>query len=77
MRARQPQSASKPLPCLWLFTDERVSGEALMAAIRRLPSSSGIVFRHYGLQPQERRALLLKKVRKAARQQRLIGLAGG
>lgn len=76
MRARQPQSASKPLPCLWLFTDERVSGEALMAAIRRLPSGSGIVFRHYGLQPQERRALL-KAVGKAARRQRLVLLLAG
>jgi len=35
------------LPETWLFTDPRM-GEALWAAIRRLPRGSGIVLRHYG-----------------------------
>ncbi|MFO1261666.1 MAG: thiamine phosphate synthase [Sphingomonadaceae bacterium] len=54
MRRRQPQS----LPRLWLFTDERVPDNDLIAAITHLPKGSGIVFRHYGLASAERRALI-------------------
>jgi thiamine-phosphate pyrophosphorylase len=46
----------QPLPRLWLMTDER-QGEALWTALHRLPRGVGIVFRHYGLPPGERRKL--------------------
>lgn len=44
------------LPRIWLMTDER-QGEALWAAIRRLPQGAGVVVRHYSLPEEERRAL--------------------
>ena len=40
-------------PRTWLMTDERL-GVRLWEAIDRLPSDSGIVFRHYALAPAER-----------------------
>ena len=40
--------ARQPLPRLWLMTDERL-GEGLLAALERLPTGAGIVFRHYSL----------------------------
>jgi thiamine-phosphate pyrophosphorylase len=63
------------LPRLWLMTDER-QGEGLWTALERLPRGSGVVFRHYGLAPAERRALF-ERVRKVARRRRLLLLAGG
>lgn len=70
MRRRQP------LPNLWMMTDERM-GDCLLPAIRRLPPGSGIVFRHYGLPPTERRALF-ERIRRIARARRLLlFLAGG
>lgn len=53
-----------PLPRIWLMTDERIDG--LVAVIERLPRRSGIVFRHYSLQPKARRALF-EQVRRLAR----------
>jgi thiamine-phosphate pyrophosphorylase len=38
------------------MTDERL-GDALMAAVDRLPEGAGIVFRHYKTEPNRRRAL--------------------
>jgi thiamine-phosphate pyrophosphorylase len=69
MRPRQP------LPRLWLMTDER-QGEALFAAIARLPRGAGIVFRHYSLAASERRALW-DRVRSAARGRGLILVVAG
>lgn len=46
----------QPLPRLWLMTDERL-GDALPAAVARLPQGAGIVFRHYGLEEAERQTL--------------------
>ena len=53
----------QPLPRLWLMTDERL-GEQLFEAIARLPEGAGIVFRHYGLAEDGRRALF-ERVRAA------------
>ena len=52
------------LPRLWLMTDERM-GDGLLPAIERLPSGSGIVFRHYRQSPIQRR-LLFDEVRAIA-----------
>lgn len=65
----------QPLPRLWLMTDER-QGEALFDAIGRLPAGAGIVFRHYGLSPEERRALF-DRVKAAACSRRLLLLLAG
>ncbi len=59
------------LPRLWLFTDERVTDDALIAAVGRLPRGSGIVFRHYGLGRAARKALFLR-LSKAARRRGLV-----
>lgn len=66
---------TRPLPRLWLMTDERM-GDALFPALRRLPRGSGIIFRHYGLPPAERRALFAR-VERIARARRLMLVIGG
>lgn len=65
----------QPLPRLWLMTDER-QGEALWTALERLPRGAGIVFRHYGLAPAERRRLFVR-IRKIARRRRLLLIGAG
>ena len=65
-------SPDQPLPRLWLMTDERL-GDRLLEAVARLPEGAGIVFRHYGLDEAERRALF-DRVRTAHRG--LLLLAG-
>lgn len=64
-----------PLPRLWMMTDER-QGERLLPALRRLPPGSGVVFRHYGLDPSERRSLF-ERVKRIARSRRLMLFLGG
>lgn len=44
----------KPLPKLWLLSDERNDAQ-LEAALERLPAGSGFVFRHYHLDEEARR----------------------
>ncbi|ABQ69208.1 thiamine monophosphate synthase [Rhizorhabdus wittichii RW1] len=70
MQPRQPE-----LPSLWMMTDER-QGEALWAALRRLPPGSGIVFRHKSLLDRERRRLF-ERVRRITRRRGLILLLAG
>lgn len=64
-----------PLPRLWLMTDERM-GEGLWQALERLPRGGGVVFRHYGLAPAERRALFAR-VLKVAKRRRLVLVRAG
>lgn len=73
MRHRQ---CPRPLPTCWLFTDERIATAALLRAVRRLPRGSGIVFRHYGTDAVERRALF-DRVARMARRRGLMLLLGG
>lgn len=65
--------ARHPLPRCWLMTDERL-GDRLLSTVERLPAEAGILFRHYGLAPDARRALF-EKVRRAAGGRMLL-LAG-
>ncbi len=65
----------QPLPRLWLMTDER-QGDGLWNALELLPKGSGVVFRHYGLAPAERRKLF-DRVRRVAKRRRLLLLAHG
>jgi thiamine-phosphate pyrophosphorylase len=57
------------------MTDERQE-EDLWPALQRLPRGAGIVFRHYGLQPKQRRALFERVKRQARRRGLLLLLAG-
>ncbi|MBB4099697.1 thiamine phosphate synthase [Sphingomonas kyeonggiensis] len=57
------------------MTDERM-GDALWDALEHLPPGGGVVFRHYGLPPAERRALFAR-VLKVARRRRLVMIRAG
>lgn len=74
MRHRHP-SLAKELPRRWLMTDERL-GEGLWDALAALPKGSGIVLRHYGLRPAERRTLFARIARIARRRQLMLVVAG-
>jgi len=60
---------------LWLMTDERL-GDGLWAALRRLPSGSGVVFRHYATAARERRKLF-RRVARIARARGLVVVRAG
>lgn len=64
-----------PIPRIWLMTDERM-GDGLWAALERLPRGSGVVFRHYGLPADVRRALF-RKVARIARKRMLVLIPAG
>lgn len=68
--------AKRPLPRLWLMTDERIPEERLLKAVTRLPKGSGIVFRHYGLADMDRRRLF-DRVRTIAMRRRFVLLLAG
>jgi thiamine-phosphate pyrophosphorylase len=65
----------QPLPRIWLMTDER-QGDALWTALARLPRGAGLVFRHYSLPHEERRALFAR-VRKACWGKRILLVVAG
>ena len=65
----------QPLPRLWLMTDER-QGDGLLGAVARLPAGAGIVFRHYSLAENDRRALF-DDVKAQARHRGLTLLLAG
>lgn len=54
-----------PLSKIWLISDAR-NDAALDRALHRLPRGSGLIFRHYHLEPVERRARF-KQLRRRAR----------
>ncbi|MCB2060262.1 MAG: thiamine phosphate synthase [Novosphingobium sp.] len=63
------------LPDIWLVTDER-NDAVLAAAIKRLPRGSGVIFRHYHLDPAQRRALFRSLAREARRRGHKVFLSG-
>jgi thiamine-phosphate pyrophosphorylase len=71
-----PRRQSPKIPTIWLMTDPRL-GEALLAAIQRLPAGSGVVFRHYHLAFDERMKLFMKVRRICRRRGHMLLLAGG
>ena len=74
MPHRQPYKKRR-LPKIWLMTDPRL-GEGVLAAIRKLPIGSGVVFRHYQLVREERR-ILFRQIRGICRQRgHVLVLAG-
>lgn len=68
-------TARHPLPRLWMMTDER-QGEALWLALARLPRGSGVIVRHHGLEPGERRAIAAR-IRRIARRRGLVMVMAG
>jgi thiamine-phosphate pyrophosphorylase len=72
-RARR---GGRPVPTLWLMTDERVPAEALLRSADALPPGAGIVLRHYSLPSDERRRLFAA-LRAIARRRRLTLLLAG
>ena len=70
-----PVQRRHPLPKLWLMTDER-QGDALWDALANLPRGSGVIVRHYGLTPKERR-VLIAKIRKIARRRDITLVVAG
>jgi len=75
MAVRHPSTPSKPLPTLWLMTDERM-GASLWTALARLPRGSGVVFRHFATEPVAR-AAIFAQVSRIARRRRLILVRAG
>lgn len=72
MAARHPpiDRSGRPLPRLWLMTDERL-GERLVATVKRLPRGAGIVFRHHATEPVAR-AMLFARLGGIARSRGLV-----
>ena len=66
----------KPLPAVWLISDAR-NDAVLESALKRLPRGSGFIFRHYHLNPAERRARFDALARLARARGHLVVLAGG
>ncbi len=76
MTSRQtPRRTRRPLPRIWLMTDPRF-GADLLPAIQRLPARSGVIFRHYQLDEQDRRALFTNVRRICMRRGHMLLLAG-
>ena len=65
----------KYLPRIWLMTDPRF-GADLLPAVRRLPSRSGIIFRHYELATDARLRLFRQVLRICRQRGHLLLLAG-
>lgn len=63
-----------PLPRAWLITDER-QGDRLWSALKTLPNEAGVIFRHYSLQAEARRAMF-ERVMAAGGGDRLYLLGG-
>ena len=57
------------------MTDERM-GDDLWHALAALPRGAGVIFRHYGTPPAERRALFVR-IAKVARRNRLVLVRAG
>lgn len=72
MRRRQPGNT---LPTLWLISDAR-NDALLERAIARLPRGSGLVFRHYHLEPAGRRARFDRLAKRIRARGGVIVLAG-
>lgn len=64
-----------PLPKIWLLSDAR-NDAALERALKRLPRGSGLIFRHYHLDPVERRARFKALQRHARHHGHRIVLSG-
>lgn len=73
MPRRQPGKSATPR--IWLISDAR-NDAVLERAIARLPAGSGLIFRHYHLEPKARRARFDRLARLIRRHRGVIVLAG-
>ncbi|RVT92646.1 thiamine phosphate synthase [Sphingomonas crocodyli] len=64
-----------PYPQLWMMTDER-QGDALFAAVTRMPRGAGVIFRHHATPAAERRALF-DRLRTVCRRRGLVLFIAG
>lgn len=72
------QTKHKPqrnLPKMWLMTDPRL-GDQLLKSIQGLPAGSGVIFRHYNLEADERRRLFRTIARICRKRGHCLLLAG-
>lgn len=74
MPHRQPFK-TRPLPKIWLMTDPRLD-DCLLAAVRKLPAGSGVIFRHYQLAAADR-FCLYQQIRRICRQRGHVLLLAG
>jgi thiamine-phosphate pyrophosphorylase len=63
------------LPRIWLMTDPRF-GDGLLRAVQRLPYGSGVIFRHYQMEPAARRTLFREVRAICHRRGHMLLLAG-
>ena len=75
MSPRHPVSKIWPLPKIWLVSDAR-NDAALAQALKRLPRGSGLIFRHYHLDPLSRQARFKALKRLARRHGHRVVLSG-
>ena len=69
------RQSQKPWPRQWLMTDERM-GDRLWEAIDRLPyDSGGIVFRHYGVEPEKREIIAQRVADLCRKRGHVLGVA--
>jgi len=67
--------SQKRLPQIWLMSDERM-GDRLLPSVKALPRGSGVIFRHYSLASEARRALF-SRLRRIGRQRGLTLILAG
>lgn len=72
---RKPDRSKAMIPRIWLMTDQRL-GTYLVRAVQRLPQGSGVVFRHYDMEPVARRSLFREIRRICTRRGHSLILAG-
>lgn len=65
----------QPLPSIWLLSDAR-NDAVLERALRKLPRGSGFVFRHYHLEPNQRRTRFRALARQTRARGHRLALAG-
>lgn len=77
MAQDQPRNArrSQALPAVWLLSDARNDAQ-LLSALKRLPRHSGLIFRHYHLDPPARQRRFAELASHARRHGHMVVLAG-
>jgi thiamine-phosphate pyrophosphorylase len=74
---RKNKSATRPIARVWMMTDPRLGLEPeLLRSVQRMPQASGVIFRHYHLDPIHRRALFRRVARICRRRGHIILVAG-
>jgi thiamine-phosphate pyrophosphorylase len=79
-RRHKKQSVKRFIPRIWLMTDPRLGHNGkesgLFRAVQKLPAGSGVIFRHYHLTLEQRKALFGRLGRICRRRGHRLLLAG-